>query len=85
MKNDEFCRRAFGAFAVFGLAGSLVRAYDDWEIWPLQAALVFAAIWLAIWLALSSVIFFYVALSGGVMDEEDRRRYRDDETLSRLW
>ena len=43
--------------------------------------LVPAACMLAAWLLASGVTYLYLALSGGVMDDEARRRYRNNETL----
>ena len=73
--------KVFGTFAALTLLNAAVRAYrDGWDGWFAFTALL-AVVWLAIWLGVSLVIFFFIALSGGVMDDEARRRYRNNETL----
>lgn len=74
-----------GAFALFGLLGSAIETYRDGQTgWP-TFTFVLAAVWLAIWLSVSLVLYLYVALSGGVMDREGRRRYLDDQRFRRRW
>lgn len=73
--------KVFGAFAGVTLLNAAIGSYrDGWSGW-LTFGTLLAAVWLAIWLGVSLVIFFYIALSGGVMDEEARRRYRNNETI----
>lgn len=42
-----------------------------------------SACMLAAWLLISAVLYLYLTLSGGVMDNQARQRYRNNETLSR--
>ena len=73
--------RTTSPFALFGLLGSVVETYrDGLSGWPVFT-LMLAVGWLAIWLSVSLAIYLYVALSGGVMDREDRRRYLGDRAL----
>jgi hypothetical protein len=44
-------------------------------------ASVFLAILLGGGLLVSLVLYLYVTLSGGIMDDEARRRYRNNEAL----
>lgn len=76
--------RFIGVLALFGLLNSVLAAYRDGEIWRSAFVPVLAAGWLAIWLGVSLVLYLYVSLSGGIMDDAARRRYRNNETLSQL-
>ena len=75
----------FGAYALYWLVSLVFGALrNGGSGWP---TLTFAllAIPLTIGLLVSLVLYLYVALSGGIMDDEARKRYRNNETLSRRW
>ena len=77
--------KVFGAYALYWLVSLVVGALrDGGSGWP---TLTFAltSIALVTWLLVSLFLYLYVALSGGIMDDEARRRYRNNETLSRRW
>lgn len=71
-----------GAFFGFWLLLFLIRAVREGGGigWSTVTTVLVVAL-LTVWLLVSSVLYLFVALSGGVMDEEARRRYRNDETL----
>lgn len=73
--------KVFGAFALYWLISSIFYSVRAGELGGAMPTLVFAAFMLAAWLLASGVLYFYLALSGGVMDDEARRRYRNNETL----
>lgn len=76
--------KVFGALAAATLLSSAVGSYREGR-WDLSFAFValLAAAWLGIWLSISLVLYLFVLLSGGIMDDEARRRYRNNETLQR--
>lgn len=74
-----------GAYALYWLVSLVFGVLGEGGSgWP---AFTFAllAISLTIGLLFSLVLYLYVALSGGIMDDEARKRYRNNETLSRRW
>lgn len=75
--------KLFGTIAGLMLLNAAVGAYRDGDPWSSLFVPTLAVAWLAIWLPASLALYLYVSLSGGVMDEEARRRYHNNETLSR--
>ena len=75
--------KVFGIFALYFSASFVVDAFGEAEFGNLGLALVPAAMIALAWLFISLVLYLYVTLSGGVMDNEARRRYRNNETLTR--
>jgi apolipoprotein N-acyltransferase len=73
--------KVFGALALYWLINFIFVAFRDGEVGMPMITFMVAAIMLATWLLISAVLYLYVALSGGVMDDEARRRYRNNETL----
>lgn len=73
--------KVFGAFALYWLIDSIFYTFRGGELGGAMLTLVPAAVMLVAWLLISLVLYAYVALSGGVMDDEARRRYRNNETL----
>ncbi len=73
--------KVFGALALYWLINFVFVTFRDGEFGGRMLTFVVAAIMLVTWLGTSLVLYVYVALSGGVMDDEARRRYRNNETL----
>lgn len=72
--------KVFGVFALYLLASFVFDALRNGEVGGPMLTLVPAAIMVLAWLFVTLVLYLYVALSGGVMDSEARRRYRNNET-----
>ncbi len=73
--------KVFGALALYWLINFIFVTVRDGELGGPVLTFVVAAIMLVAWLLISAVLYLYLALSGGVMDDEARRRYRNNETL----
>jgi hypothetical protein len=63
------------------LVSALFYPSGNDEVAGPMLASVFLAILLGGGLLVSLVLYLYVTLSGGIMDDEARRRYRNNETL----
>ena len=72
-----------GAFALYWLLNSVFYTFRGGELAGATLTLAPLAVMLAAWLLVSAVLYLYLVLSGGVMDDEARRRYRNNETLPR--
>lgn len=70
-----------GVVALYLLVGSIFGPLGGGEVGRSVLTLVPLAIMLTIGLLIAFAMYLYVALSGGVMDDEARRRYRNNETL----
>ena len=77
--------KVFGALALYWLLNSIFYTFRDGELAGAVLTLVPAAVMVAAWLLVSAVLYLYLVLSGGVMDDEARRRYRNNETLRSRW
>ncbi len=75
--------KPLGAFSLTGLLALVFNPSADETVGWLALTAVVLAIALSAWLLASAVLYLYVSLSGGVMDREARRRYRNDETTPR--
>jgi small-conductance mechanosensitive channel len=75
--------KVFGALALYWLINFIFVAFTDGELGGAMLTFMLTAILLVAWLLISLILYLYVALSGGVMDDAARRRYRNNETLSR--
>lgn len=73
--------KVFGALVLYWLINSIFITFSSGEFGGPVLTFVVAAIMLVAWLLISAVLYLYLALSGGVMDDEARRRYRNNETL----
>lgn len=74
--------KLFGVAALYLLVGSIFDLRGSGEVgWSMMLTLMLLAIVLAIGLLIAFAMYLYVALSGGVMDDEARRRYRNNDTL----
>lgn len=73
--------KVIGGIAVLMLLNSAVAAYRDWGAWVYTFIPALVGFWLAVWPCVSLALYLYVSLSGGVMDDEARQRYRNNETL----
>ena len=73
-----------GVIAFYVLLNAAIDAYRGADAWRSSFVVALAVVWGAIWLGVSLALYVYVALSGGVMDEEARHRYRNNETV-RFW
>ena len=70
--------KVFGAFALYWLLNSVFYTFRDGELGGAMLTLIPAAVMLAAWLLISAVLYLYLVLSGGVMDDKARRRYRNN-------
>ncbi|QIN82584.1 hypothetical protein GBA63_07970 [Rubrobacter tropicus] len=73
--------KVFGVFALYFLIDSVLVPSRDGEFGEPVLTFMLLAVLLVIGLLISLVLFLYVTLSGGVMDDAARRRYRNNETL----
>ena len=71
----------FGVFALYWLTSVILDSWGGDEAGGPILTFVLLAILLAVGLLISLVLYLYVALSGGIMDDEARKRYRNNETF----
>ena len=74
--------KLLGALALIMLLNSLFDP-DRGEIRLSILTPILVVILLATWSSISLILYLYVMLSGGIMDDRARQRYRNNETLSR--